>query len=338
MRRRGAAMVTIALLIAPWLSTSSRTRAAATEVVVEYEAHAGCPDRATFVEAVGARAPDVRVVSAKPGVRTLRVRIVAAGKKSRGTVDAVDANGASTTVRSLVGERCEDVAQALSIIVALAIAPGGGEPASSSVTASSASGAPNATSSGPTPATSIEPTTSATTSPEGRWHWGAAVGDRLRLGVTPRPANGPELTVALSSPSELVRLGLGVDVGFDPAWGGDADARFRLVAAHATLCLALGEEGVGRFFAGCAGFEAGTLRGEGVSIAHPSAATGTWLAIDLGPSIRVPLGRALALAATGGAAFPLLHPRFVFETPRSVVHETPKVTGFFGLSLAVRFL
>jgi hypothetical protein len=79
------------------------------------------------------------------------------------------------------------------------------------------------------------------------------------------------------------------------------------------------------------------LQGEGVSIAHPRTASEPWIALTLGARLFLPLGRYVQLALEGGALFPLRRPRFVFEMPRAVVHETPVVGAFSGLSVWLRF-
>ncbi len=336
MRRAGGALLAMALA-APWLTTSSPTVAAGEEVVVEYDAYEGCPGRAEFLAAIAARAPDVHVVTAKEGARTFRVRIVhfgSGGKKSRGTVDSVDGSGKATNVRSLVGERCEDVAQALSIVVALAIAPGsaGKETAGSSANANpSTTSAPSSTSIVP----DIDPPKVAPSTEGEGWHLAASVGDRLRLFATPHPANGIEVAIELAPPGERARLRLGYGDAIDPAFGGGGDAHFHFSVGRLDACVPVT---VGSWLAGCAGVEAGRLRGEGVEIAHPSVANATWLALDLGAALRVPFGSVVGLDLEGGAAIPLLHPRFVFDTPHAVIHETPKFTAFFAISLRVRFL
>ena len=110
MRRR---IVAALVLIAPLSRAQSRS------LTVDYVAPQECPDRSAFIARVAERAPGFALDSDGPG--TITARVVRRSRAYSGEVDLVlDRKRAQ---RRVDGASCAEVADALALIVALAIEP-----------------------------------------------------------------------------------------------------------------------------------------------------------------------------------------------------------------------
>jgi len=119
MRPRPAVLFVMAALIAEAGASSADDEAE--PIQLEYSAPVGCPDRGAFEAHVRALTAKARFEGARPGVRKFDVRIEA-GAPLRGTMLVV--RGDVVEGRRVVqADRCSDVDDALSLMVALAIDP-----------------------------------------------------------------------------------------------------------------------------------------------------------------------------------------------------------------------
>ena len=88
---------------------------------LDYRAAYGCPDQATFVSKVRDRTRRARFVEPGAPARTFEVEMRAA-PRPRGTV-AVDQGGDGKATRTFEADTCAEVADALALVVALAVDP-----------------------------------------------------------------------------------------------------------------------------------------------------------------------------------------------------------------------
>jgi hypothetical protein len=90
---------------------------------LEYRAGAGCPGEEAFVARVHARMARVRLVGAAEGARTFTVELSNAREHPSGSV-TVTGRARSEGARRLQADTCDEVADALALMVVLAIDPG----------------------------------------------------------------------------------------------------------------------------------------------------------------------------------------------------------------------
>ena len=109
--------------------------AAPNEVIrLDYAAPSGCPSAETFLDQVRARSPRIRSGDGSERARTLVVRITSQNHRTTGRLTVREVDG-SEAERSVVGDRCADVASGLALIAALAVDPTAGTSASPTGTA-----------------------------------------------------------------------------------------------------------------------------------------------------------------------------------------------------------
>ena len=328
-------------------------------VRVDYAAPATCPSRETFLAGVRSRTTRMHLASGSAPARTFVVVLEDAARGADGRVTIRDPDGRELR-REVKGASCEEVADVLALVVALAIDPR----ASTAPRAfGSASTAPAEAASAPAPAPSSSatrppPTTPApetpSTPPPERAHpasapprfvagaslsWAAGAGASGSSGVTPSLLFGPYV---------FVEARVTGDVGFTPrlrvsfertasgrldvAGGG---ARFTWTVARADGCVAGWR--LGRFrISPCIGVDAGTLGAVGTGIDHARDATRPWFAI--GPTARAswsflgPLFVELDVFARAA----LVRSQFFFE-PSATVYDAPVLGAGLGLAFGASF-
>lgn len=89
---------------------------------LEYRAGAGCPTEDAFVARVRARMPRVRFVVAGAGARTFLVELAVSGAHPSGSLRALE-GARSEGARRIEAATCADVADALALMLVLAIDP-----------------------------------------------------------------------------------------------------------------------------------------------------------------------------------------------------------------------
>jgi hypothetical protein len=99
----------------------ARAQDAEEAIRLDYQSGPGCPDEASFVARIRARTQRAHLVAEGESAREFDVRIVASGRPA-GTVTVVN-HGHAEGARSVNAGTCEEVADALSLIVALALDP-----------------------------------------------------------------------------------------------------------------------------------------------------------------------------------------------------------------------
>ena len=121
-RRLGFQAAIVALAAAALARAETRDEA----IRLDYRASDGCPDSATFMAAVHQRAARARLALPGEGARTFVV-VVDAGPPASGQV-TIRQDGQSQGSRHMQAESCAEVADALALVVALAVEPIGSPP------------------------------------------------------------------------------------------------------------------------------------------------------------------------------------------------------------------
>jgi hypothetical protein len=297
------------------LLVSMGSAAARASESIEYQAAAGCPDRGAFLEAAARKAPQAKDGLAAAGPFRIEVKATLAGYSGvlerRAARDAV-----APAPRVLFAARCADVVEALALTLALSLVP---EPP-----AAIAAAAPP-----------VVP-------PAGRGQLTLGTGLQAGRFVDSDSMLGATVAVGYARGERDQRWSLGPEGRLRFSWSRNdvartaGRARFQLMTAALELCplhLAGGRARLGL----CGLFEAGTLDGEGIGVAHPHRARATWLALGAGPELEVAVTRRWRLVGTAFAARPLQQIRFVFSEPDEPVGRTAGVALSGALALAVHF-
>jgi hypothetical protein len=308
---------------------------AAEPIRLEYHAAPGCPDRGAFEARVHARTTRARFVTGEGVTRTFVVGLQGGATPSgRFTVNRGAEIEGSRDVRA---DTCADVADALSLFVALAVDPsalmgpttdvaGSGAPVASASAAASAapSAAPSASSSvtappevppppsplhtdtPPDPVAVDVPSTPASPPPH-TFFLGADFA--MATGVSPDALLGFSPVLGWRSSSRTV-LAPEVRLGFLRAASGTVvaspgEASFTWTVGRADGCLLSWPPGPARLQA-CARVEAGVLDATGTQIAAAHSSTRGWFAAG-------PLAR---------AEWDLLAPLFIEAEVAAMVHAT----------------
>ena len=122
MALRSRLLATLAGLTTISLLVTRRAEAADAEIplALDYDAAAGCANVDTFIEQVKHRAPEIRRAATDETAERVQVVLEALAPsptRYRGTLTYPDADASST--RTFHGARCEDVANAVAVALAL---------------------------------------------------------------------------------------------------------------------------------------------------------------------------------------------------------------------------
>ena len=318
---------------------------------VDYQADAGCPARERFQALVqAAREVPGGSGTVVPGGR-VRVEIHADGAAYRGVMEKVD-RGDSSAPRVVAGPRCDEVAQALALTVALSLSAADEAGTEAAVVpaaialASPARGMAAIALARPVAARVVPEVAvaSAVRAPAARWHWQVALGTSAGGWLAPDTLAGIGAGVGLRAPARVGSLdtgwgwGLGARASYARNdWRGDDPvARFALLAGALELC-GHGRPARGPIELGlCGSLEIGWLRGRGVRVAMPRVSDWSWLAVGGGPLLRLPLGGRWQVEARGVVERPLRQVRFSFDEPAQPVAETRSLVGIVALALVAR--
>ncbi|MDP9037507.1 MAG: hypothetical protein M3O50_22145 [Myxococcota bacterium] len=312
-----------------------------------YSAPEGCPSAHDFEQRVRSRSTG-NVVRDAPGV-TLRVQIAVVNGRHVGRLSVMESDGRSTT-KALNGADCEELVNALSLVVALAIdsdektKPNSERPPSS--TSPSASSSPSSASSAPSP-----PSPSSPVPPIGRPEQersrGIAASSRLGLGLGGLVAVGP-------APSPL--FGGTLDLEWDPfgarkfapafeielavaessnevRTGGTAS--FTWLNVRADACLLRVPLGPALRLRGCVLGASGVLRAGGSNTVHPVTSSRGWMSIGGVAGLEVGLGARLEFHLLLGVETPLRRDSYAFGVDQ--FFTVPAATGTASLSLLAYF-
>jgi hypothetical protein len=330
------------------------------ELALSYEAADGCPSRAEFEALVLARTRHIRFTDQAP--RRSSVVLSPARGSVRG-IFALEAP-AGRAVRQIEARTCSQAADAMSLVVALAVDPEGVAASAVKAVQLAAPALPASPAPDPGPALvelSPEPSSAppaapallapeppkvvsaqeaaapAAVSPHG-FSLGAAV--EVETALAPQPVAGValrgEYEVASSSwlaPSfgaELAGAASNVVEGAPDVavWF----ATMRLDACPARVRLG----GTGLTLRACGATAFGLLEARGVGAPNPETAVRGWVDAELRLRARWE-GHRWFVGFDGGAVAPITRPKFVFLKPYQFVYEASQVGVLTALFAGVRF-
>ncbi len=348
-------MACCSLFSLPSGKSQPRSRANLRRLRIEFEAPSGCSSVDAFYEGIHGRTDRVRWASeGENAVHVqIRIRLVRAGAKIKGELRLSDQEGEKET-RKVNGTTCDEVVEALSLTVTLAL-----DPSALLVATKQSSPGRNAPD-----ASANTPTTPPTSPAQGQ------TSPRNGQGL---PTASNHRAAAAASPSKTqVELGAQMEaqtvVSPGISWGGAVSSRvimpspaigqwsigmmlmhvqndflrtadrgaFGLTALGLDLCplrrhaFAWLDLEMGAVVSG------GWLRASGLAVDHPDSVSRSWWATGLRGSASVALIASLRLELNVGVSVPIIRREFVTSEPDQHVGVTPWVTVQGGLGLAYR--
>jgi hypothetical protein len=215
--------------------------------------------------------------------------------------------------RSVEGQTCGEVTDAAAVLIAMAIR---GAPAQAPAAEENASPAPEegATPAAPAPEASRKDATlagaapAASTKPLGPVFGLAGVVDTAAL---PKVSPGIAAHAGVQGSSFRFEAEGAAFLASRIELEGGRSAEFNLFSGALLGCV---DDSFGALRAGgCAGFELGSLSGEGRGVSNPHLGSALWEAARLELGGLFPLGHDLWLTARAGAAIPFSRPEFVLD-------------------------
>jgi hypothetical protein len=305
-------------------------------VELAWDAPVECPSRVAAEKATGA------LVGPMAGTYQAEIRLRRKGDEWVGTLRTPGA------LRELSAPTCREAAQALVVVLALAVNPnaavssgplfGQNEPGARTSNPEP-SGPPEPRASAPSPGDSSRATERRKSVAAVKWRQPARAGfsGTFRLignvGILPAPTVGPALGLHYGTASlatELAILGLIPRSGAlpgDPNRGGTFDwEAARLSGKVAVPGLPWGALVVG--------VEVGRLAGRGYGVDFPETGQTLWLGLLAGTRVRPFTTRLLGLELGAAAGIPLLRPRLGLEGV-GIVHRPARVVGFADVGIVV---
>jgi hypothetical protein len=299
------------------LTLAPFARAESHPMRVEYHAPSSCPDEAAFVSRVRAR---VEVRDARPGepVATFGVTLLTEGDKVIARVASTNEKSEPTS-RVVNGTDCAEVADAVALIVAMALEPPKVEPAP----------APEPRDAPPPPAPTPRLHLLGSAMFETAIGYASATqfapGARLQLFRTNAYVGGPSIALGFAAvqPTERPVLDGRATVSFNVGELFACPLSFALAASLTLLP--------------CARFDLGQVTAKGTDIPGARGSTRTWASAGaLGQLAFVPV-RPLVIDVQASLLVPLTPYTFVFA-PDSVVYGPPSVAFSASLAVGIMFL
>ncbi len=302
-----------------------------------YQAPAGCSERAELVRQLRARTARAQVAAAD-GAAEWQFQVVIGTSPGRAEAQLVirDPEGRESS-RELVGRDCDELVEALGLIVALTVdADARTDPVSELTPALDVPPARETTADS---AQSGDGAGAAELPPTSRWTYGGGVHGIAVSGIAPGILPGVVGFVEAAKTGEAwwlpaARLSLRrAQAGGFEAEGGTA--AFRVTTAGLELCPTHLPPSASVGIRPCVFGEVGVLRAAGSNTIEPRSVDHRW--IGLGPSARLELVpvTGLMLEVRFAAEIPTVRGRFLFAP--EVFHEVDPVTVIVALGVAARF-
>jgi hypothetical protein len=316
---------------------STRAHAGAEESIrIDYRAPAGCPNDAAFAADVRARTTRWRIETGDAPARHFVIEVAPRGPRVHGRLLVTDVGGEST-VREVDGDTCDEVAEALALMTALAIDP------HASLVPISRPAPPPPPPPPPPPAVATTNAPVFESTPDAhstRWRLAAGAHAGAAGGVAPMLAAGMDAFVdaALargSAWSPGVRLRLAYNEALPVSTTAGTAKFWRLVGGLAVCPLRLDVIPSTLALVPCGAFDAGEVDATGTDTPNGRHERRTWLDVGAVGRLDWALSAYVSIEIEGGALFPLL--RYHSTFPTLAVYDTPFVAGFAGAGAAVRF-
>jgi hypothetical protein len=303
------------------------------QVELDYRGSPGCPDSAWFMARVRARTIRVGFEPAAP----LRLLLWTDGDALEGSLD-LRGPGLEPLIRGARGKTCDEVVDALALIVAMAldptVTPGSATPLATSGPPSVA--APPAEPATPMPVASATPSARTTTPPPSESARprrrpkavlvDVGAGAAVAGGMAPGPSPGALVFLEASgaapglwAPTVVVAVELDQSTTVHRSLG---DARFTRVLGRAEGCPLRVAPWPSLGIRACAAFEYGMLAGSGSHTVDGTVQRDRWLAPALGLRGEWRPHPAVVLVLDGLASRPLVRDRFFFA-PNGTIYRVP---------------
>ena len=338
---RGARRLSLLLLAGALPLLAAQALAQPSEALrLDWSAPAECPS----AERVLGRARDLVGSGATPDGKVQALAVV-----DKGAVYKLTLRMGSGGARTLESARCEDLAEATALLMALAVDPtaasrvggavgdgGTGASASASAGAGAGAGVVDATVTpfvAPIDAAGVprRATPAAETASNTPWLVDVGIAGALESAIAPRPTFGGLAHVGVKHGWFRAQGYGAVFAAADaPGLALGAFGRFQLLTAGVRPCLVAFDDWVE--LSGCAGLEAHWLKAQGSGVAQSREETANWLAGWFGVELRKPVVSGLEFTASGGATVPFARP--TFELDGTPVHRPSALSARLTLGAA----
>jgi hypothetical protein len=298
----------------PFLLLVPRSASAAEPRTPLYEAPPDCPPHHEWTKQLHQRLPNAPAAADALHVRIERGAASSTPREYQGTV----LSDGSEEVRTVRGTSCREVFEALVLVAVLSLdatraEPDNGAP-SSDIAHSDPLGGMDAASPG-----------ESSGSPD-RMRWGAAGLVLMQSGIAPNPSldvgAGVIARWSLAGLEPWLLLGVYTGAASQTVRVAGASARFEHAALRAVGCPWRYPGPPWVALRPCLGLDVGRSRGEGFGVSGASSNSSLWLAVRGEVRIEFSVYGGLSVGGAGGAALPIVRPRFYFE-PGAAVFETP---------------
>ncbi|MGH7435770.1 MAG: hypothetical protein ACRENE_08850 [Polyangiaceae bacterium] len=324
----------LAALLAGGIGTAATTAfASSPEPALAYQAPDTCPSRDEFERRTQARLH--HALSAETAGRHVQVVLARKGATYEGRVTLVEPDGRATT-KTLEGSDCDGVVDALSLVAALALEPGGAAPPPRAALPAPAppASSPAATPSAQTPSSDSAPLPSR---PLSRFELN--LGGTVAVGVVPSPLLGATLGfdwVDVAAGPLDTAFGLAITASLAPdVHPAGGTAHFAWITLRPLACPFGLSAGRSLAVRGCATGDFGLVVASGEDTVAPATSVRQWG--SLGGSCRLEtLPRAsLRAQVEAGVQAPLRRDRYAFGP--NDFFQVPVAIFTTAVSLAVSF-
>ncbi|HYQ03941.1 MAG TPA: hypothetical protein VER96_34950 [Polyangiaceae bacterium] len=312
----------------------------AVPIRINYEAPASCPNQDVFYDSVRARTDRVRKAQGNEPRVDVNVRVTRTDHGFHGEMREV-VNQSETSARSVEGETCKEVTQALAFTVALSFDPEAHAPQPPEVTPPPPKPPPPATPVAKTPVVVPPPPPPPPATPA------ASARLELELGLsvlgtvveTAGFATGGALSAMLLRRTN-VNTSSGVQMSLMYAGTGlltapdDHSTRFGALALDACPYR---HHGGGWEFAPCALATVGFLELTGRGVSQPETVDRAWWSAGVDLQMGVLLGQGVVFESALALTVPLVRHQYYTDSPEHVVTKTPVVSPLLRLGLGYRF-
>ena len=303
---------------------------------VNYDAPAVCPNQDAFYESVRARTDRVRKAQGNEPRVDVNVRVTHSDRSYHGEMREV-VNQSETSARSVDGETCKEVTEALAFTVALSFDPDAHAPLPAEAT-------PPPPTPKPQPSTTVTAPVQVPPQPPSTT---ASVPLQLEVGLsvlgtvveTAGFATGGALSVMLlrqASPRTSRAVQLSLLFASTGLLTAPDDHRTRFGALVLDACP-FRHHAARWELSPCALASVGFLELTGRGVAEPATVDRAWWSAGIDLQIAFLLGKGVVFESALGATVPLVRHRYYATSPDQVITETPAVSPLLRLGLGYRF-
>jgi hypothetical protein len=300
-----------------------------TPIRISYDAPASCPAQSALYDAIQARTEHVRAATADEPALEVSVRVTRTERGFAGEVrETVNHNESSA--RTMDGDTCKDVVEALSLTIALSVDPNAHAPIPKRSPAASAPVV--------CPPPAEPPTVVVTPAPpelEVEIGLGAIATEILTSDLSAGGALAGTLSRKLGE-NRSASLGLALFFASTGVFSTPSNHQSDFAGLALDACPVRWQYGSIEL-GPCALAMAGVFEAAGRGVSDPVTVEHGWWSAGLDFQLSVLLGSGFVLESALGASAPLVKRRFYLSLPQHVVAETPVISPLLRLGLGFRF-